>query len=212
MKKYPVVYSFKTVNTRELELSVQSLKNIKEWDGRIIVIGDPPNVVCDYIYYPVRYQKGNTRFKDEFLAYLTAAELVDGFIAMADDIYILKPYSVKNNNRGTLEDHIKVRNKSDIYSRHLFNTKALLDLNGQPSLSYEIHAPFVVESDKLWKIEPHMKSSNGFWRSIYGNWFNQDSEYAPDTKHADLNENTVIYSSNNNSFNYEEVAKCLQCT
>lgn len=209
MKKYPVVYSFKTTNTRELELSIQSLKNIKEWDGRVFIIGDPPNVVCDHVHKSVRFQKGNTRFKDEFLAYLTAAELVDKFIAMADDIYILKPYSVKNKNRGTLEDHIKGRNKSDLYSRHLYNTKSLLDLNGQPSLSYEIHAPFLVESDKLWKIEPHMKSSNGLWRSIYGNWFNQGSEYAPDTKHADLNGDTVIYSSNNNGFNYDEVAQWL---
>ena len=209
MKKYPVVYSYKATNTRELELSIKTLANIKEWNGKIYVIGDPPNVLCDHIYKSVRFQRGNTRFKDEFLAYLTAAELVDGFIAMADDIFILKPCSVKNNNRGTLDDHIKQRNKSDIYTRHLQNTKAVLDLNGQPTLSYEIHAPFLVDSEKLWNIEPHMKSSNGFWRSIYGNWFNQDSGYAPDTKHAALNEDTVIYSSNNNSFNYDEVAKWL---
>lgn len=209
MKKYPVVYSYKAANTREFELSIKSLVNLKEWNGVIYVIGDPPNVLCDHIYKPVRFQRGNTRFKDEFLAYLTAAELVDGFIAMADDIFLLREYTVKNHNRGTLEDHINGRNKSDIYSRHLSNTKALLDLNGKPSLSYEIHAPFLVESDKLWEIEPNMKTSNGFWRSIYGNWFNQDSEYSPDTKHAALNEDTVIYSSNNNSFNYEEVSKWL---
>jgi hypothetical protein len=37
--KYPAVYSYKHVNTRELELSIASLRNIDCWNGDIYIVG-----------------------------------------------------------------------------------------------------------------------------------------------------------------------------
>lgn len=211
---YPVVYSYRTSRTRELELSIESLKNLKEWNGKIFVIGDRPELEADYIHLPVKYTWGKesgVRSNDEVCAYLTAADFLDEFIAMSDDIYILKPWSLEYYNRGSLTKHIQSRRRMDSYSRQLSNTRKFLHLYEKTSKSYEVHAPYLMKSELLKITAPIMKESKPmFIRSVIGNWYNLESKEVVDPKNQPITGETIIYSSDDRTFTYEKIKEYLK--
>jgi hypothetical protein len=212
--KYPAVYSYKKTDTRELELSIWTLQNIKEWNGEIYIVGDEPTGIlpADYTHLSIIDTWGkesNCRSNDEICAYQTAVEMVGDFIMMADDIFILKPWSLTRHNRGSLEDHITKRNIRDTYMLQLKSTAKWLKSHGKSTLSYELHIPFLVEADKFSEIIgiiPHIKDGV-FIRSAYGNWFAEPSTPLDDTKNKPITDETVIHSSSNKLFDYEEINK-----
>lgn len=212
--KVPVVYSYRKAPTRELELSIESLKNLKEWNGEIIVIGDEPDLKGDYTHLPVKYTWGKesrVRSNDEICAYLTAADFLDEFIIMADDIYLLQEWSLEYQNRGTLDEHIKQRKRLDSYTRQLDNTKRYLIKNRKPTLSYELHIPFLMKADQLRPAAEIAKNNKPVLiRSIIGNMYEIPSKAAQDTKNIPITDQTVIYSSHDKSFSYEKVKEHLQ--
>lgn len=211
---YPVVYSYKKNRTRELELSIESLKNLKEWNGEIYIIGDKPDFEANYTHLPIKYMWGKesgSKSNDEVCAYLTAADFLDKFIIMADDIFILKPWSLEYQNRGTLEEHIASRHSNDWYTRQLMETKDFLASNGKPTLSYEMHIPILVSSRLVQEASELIKAFKPmFIRSIIGNWYGIESVKREDPKLKPITEDTVIYSSLDSRFNYEEVRKHLK--
>jgi len=212
--KYPVVYSYKKSRTRELELSIESLKNIKEWDGRIFIIGDKPDLIADYIHIPIKYSWGkesNVKSNDEICAYLTASDFLDYFIIMADDIYVLKKLKIEYFNRGTLDDHAASRHTNDSYIRQLIATKEYLKSNGKTNYSFEMHVPFLANSAQLKEMFAIAKESSPlFIRSLIGNWYGLKSKLSIDPKNKPITDNTVIYSSSDNTFNYDKVRKYLK--
>lgn len=214
MSKYPVVYSYKKSRTRELELSIESLKNLKEFNNEVFIIGDKPDLQGDYTHLPIQYPWGkDSRVKsnDEICAYLTAADFLGDFIIMADDIFILQPWSLEYQNRGTLDEHITSRRRGDSYTRQLKQTRDFLLENGQPTLSYEMHIPFLVNSEQLRDAAELIRTSNPmFIRSIIGNWFEIPSKQSVDPKNQPITDETVLYSSQDNTFDYEKVREYLK--
>ncbi len=211
---YPVVYSYKKSRTKELELSIESLNNLKEWDGRIFVIGAKPDFKGNYTHLPIKYPWGKQshyKSNDEICAYLTAADFLDEFIIMADDIFILQEWSIEYQNRGTLDDHIKLRSRQDSYSRQLKSTRDFLLDNDKPALSYEMHIPFLVNSEQLKDAAEIIRTSKPmFIRSIIGNWFEVSSKEAIDPKNKPLTDDSILYSSQDSTFNYEKVRSYLK--
>lgn len=209
---YPAVYSYKKTWTRELELSIESLRNIKEWNGQIFIIGDKPGIKGDFLHYPTKYEWGKgSKSNDEICAYLTAADFIDEFIIMADDIYVLKPWSLEYQNRGTLEEHAKSRVRGDVYGKTIQNTIDFLEQNDMPTLSYDLHIPFLVSSEQLKDAAEIIRiNSPMLIRSIIGNWYETPSKRAVDPKNISLTNETVLYSSSDNTFNYERVRKYLK--
>lgn len=211
---YPVVYSYRKSLTRELELSIASLKNIKEWDGNIFIIGDKPNLEAEYTHLPVKYKWGKEsgfRSNDEVCAYLTAADFLDEFIVMADDIYIFKPWSLERHNRGTLDEHAKSRTRMDSYTKQLIHTRQYLSSNGSPTLSYELHIPFLMKSGQL-KVAAEVVRHNRplFIRSLIGNIYEIPSSPTQDTKNQPITQQTTMYSSSDKTFVYEKVKEYLK--
>lgn len=209
---YPAVYSYKKTWTRELELSIDSLKNIKEWNGQVFIIGDKPDFKGDYIHYPIKYDWGKgSKSNDEICAYLTASDFLDDFIIMADDIYVLKPWSLEYQNRVTLEEHSKSRVRGDIYGKTIQATKEFLEENNMPALSYDLHIPFLVNSEQIRDCAEIIRIKQPMLiRSIIGNWYEIPSKKATDPKNINLTEETVLYSSSDNTFSYERVRKYLK--
>jgi hypothetical protein len=212
--KYPAVYSYKKTDTRELELSILTLQNIEEWDGKIFIVGNDPTcfLPADYTHLPITHNWGkesNNKWNDEICAYQTAAEIVGDFIMMADDIFILKPWSLARHNQGLIDDYITKRNIRDGFMVQLKRTSKWLKSYNKPALSYEIHIPFLVEAEKFLEIVsiiPHIKDGV-FIRSIYGNWFNEPSTPLGDTKNKPITDTTMIHSSSNKLFDYEEISQ-----
>lgn len=211
---YPAVYSYKKSRTRELELSIESLKNLKEWNGEVYIIGDKPDFKGNYTHLPIKYTWGKesgSKSNDEVCAYLTAANFLGKFIIMADDIFILKPWSLEYQNRGTLEEHANSRHSNDWYTRQLRETKDFLESHGKESLSYEMHIPFLVSSRLIVETSALIKTFKPmFIRTIIGNWYGIESVKREDPKLKPIIEDTVIYSSLDSRFNYEEVRKHLK--
>lgn len=213
---YPAVYSYKRVITRELELSIQSLHNIDCWNGEVYIVGDKPYLPDTFSikHLPITYKWGKlsrVRHNDEICAYLTAKDAVGDFIAMADDIFILKPWSLTRHNRGQLQHHADQRDKEDTYTRALRRTSDLLQNLNKPTLSYEIHIPFLIKSNELTEVEPLIPKdrNNVLIRSMIGNYFNVPSTEIEDTKNKKLDENTVLYSSSDNTFKFNAVERYL---
>ncbi len=213
-KRLPAVYSYKKTDTRELELSILTLQNIKEWNGKIYIVGDDPTCFLPayYEHIPITHdwgKKSNSHWNDEICAYQTAAEAVGDFIMMADDIFVLKPWSLTRHNRGLIDDHITGRKIRDEYRTQLKRTAEWLAKRDKPTLSYELHIPFLVEAEKFLEIVsiiPHIRDGV-FIRSAYGNWFNEPSTPLDDTKNKPITDMTVIHSSSDKLFDYEEVSK-----
>lgn len=208
---YPVVYSYKKSRTRELELSIESLKNIKEWNGGVYIIGDKPSFGGDYTHLPIKYTWGKgSKSNDEVCAYLTAADFLEKFIIMADDIFILKPWSLEYQNKGTLEEHIVSRHSNDWYTRQLRETEDFLEAHGKTTLSYEMHIPVLFTSAQIKEASELIKAHKPmFIRSIIGNWYSVKSVKREDTKLNKITEDTAIHSSLDSRFNYEEVRKYI---
>lgn len=211
---YPVVYSYKRSKTRELELSLESLRNIKEWNGTSYVIGDKPDVEGGYTHLPIKYTWGKESripSNDEVCAYLTAADFLDKFIILADDIFILKPWSLAYQNRGSLEEHAASRHGGGWYTRQLLETKNFLLSNGKGQLSYEMHIPTLVTAEQIKEASELIRSNKPmFIRSIIGNWNAIESIKSEDPKLKPITKETTIYSSLDSQFKYEEIRKNLQ--
>lgn len=212
--KYPVVYSYKKSKTRELELSLESLRNLAEWDGRVFIIGDKPDFEGDFTHLPIEYSWGKestVKSNDEVCAYLTAADFLDEFIIMADDIYILQYWSLRYHHRGSLEDHIALRSRNSWYGSQLKKTKHFLESHGERTRSYEMHIPFRVRSNQLKESADMIRRGDPMLiRSLMGNWYQMPSTLAEDPKNKPLTDETVLYSSQDSTFDYDKVRKFLK--
>ena len=209
---YPAVYSYRYSKTRELELSIKSLVNIKEWNGQVIIVGDKPHFQGDYKHLPITYKWGklsNVRHNDEICAYLTARDAVGDFIAMADDIYCLQPWSLTSHNKGTLIEHSNARLRQDSYTAAIMRTHEFLFDIEKPTMSYELHIPFLMKANELTEVEPLLPKdrNNVLIRSVIGNYFNRESTKTSDVKDIKIDESTVLYSSSDRTFIYERVAQ-----
>jgi hypothetical protein len=67
----------------------------------------------------------------------------------------------------------------------------------------------LVEAEKFLEIVsiiPHVRDGV-FIRSAYGNWLDEPSTPLDDTKNKPITDATVIHSSSNKLFDYEEISK-----
>lgn len=213
--KYPVVYSYKLSRTRELELSLKSLKNLKDWNGEVYIIGDKPTLNGNFTHLPIKYdwgKKSGSKSNDEICAYLTASDLLKEFTIMADDIFILRQWSIEAQNRGSLTEHIASRRNKDYYTRSLMDTRQYLLNNGKPELSYELHIPMLVKSDNVKEMGEIVNKSGKalLIRSLIGNWYNISSVRATDPKNQLITEETVLYSSDDHTFKYDLIRERLK--
>lgn len=211
---YPVVYSYKKTNTRELELSIESLKNIRQWNGKTYIIGDDPGLNVPYIHLPIAYdwgKKSGVKSNDEVCAYLTAADHLHEFIIMADDMYVLHPWDICTYRRGSIDAHLSWRGRRDGYARQLENTGKYLLESGLSTLSFEVHAPMLVRGDQVRLASAIIRDGDPLLiRSLMGNMFSYQSEYIVDPKNIPIRDDTVLYSSLDSTFNYKRVRKYLK--
>ena len=93
MSKLPVVIPYVHTNDdgAELRYTLRSLKNIKNWNGEVYVIGDKERWFKDIIYIRQKRQWG--RPYDDVINKLKQVP-VDDYILMMDDVYITKPTEV----------------------------------------------------------------------------------------------------------------------
>lgn len=201
-----VIYVYKYQNSQELEWSIKSLKNIEY--GRVIVIGDKPDVEAEHFKPPVNRFAMLSPVHDVInkLKFACTLDITDDFILMNDDFFITKPTDIPIAHRGTLEDHIKWRNLKDNYTGQLKKTKAYLQSKGiKYPLSYELHIPMVFNKQKLADLIDDllpdiMYASPVLPRSVYGNIYNIGGEQMEDVKTRADHTGLAFVSTNERSF------------
>lgn len=203
-----VVYPYIKNYSRELEWSIESLKNF-EHDG-VYVIGDKPDYdIKATIVHPKTERWGALSPYANVINKLLIAcnlDISDDFLFMNDDIFLLAEYDGTTFDRGDLLHHINNR-RPDSYTTALRNTFQWLEKNKYPTKNYETHTPMVFNKTKLKelieRIVPKMSGGHTLLvRSLYGNVYDIPSEYmAIDTKDPPDYERRKILSTNEATFN-----------
>lgn len=205
-KSITVVIPYKMSWTQELIYALKSLKNVEHDD--VLVIGDQhPIITTTPTDKP--FWASYSSAHDQIAKYYHACQISDAdeLIITNDDIFIMQPWTPENYNRGTLEQHIKERGRSDSYTRQLQGTNKYLLARDMSNVSFELHTPMLVNREQfkhaIEELIPHISKSRQnvvLIRSYYGNRFNIDSTYMQDVKNPLRYKNMPIISTSDKTF------------
>src|SRR5690606_41830173 len=102
-----VVYPYKARPfDLEIRYSLRSLVNVPH--NRVIVAGDRPKIISDRVIH-VPVPRIANRYKSSTANILAAAERAvetERFIVFNDDMFVLRPWAFRHENRGTIEDYL----------------------------------------------------------------------------------------------------------
>jgi hypothetical protein len=202
-----VVYPYLKSSSRELELSLRSLKNIDH--DRVFVIGEQPEFPVDAeIVRPLKNEWSRySPYHDVINKLLTACELGEDLIIMNDDIFLMSHNNHDNFFRGKLLDHLNGR-RFDSYARALKNTRNFLLQKGYGERDFELHVPMIVKSSLLkqaiMELMPAIRNSKPIMiRSYYGNRFEIPAEFMDDVKNPSEYQGLHVISTNEATFRGE---------
>lgn len=200
-----VIYPYRKTQSRELEWSIKSLKNIKH-DGICIVGDEPPyEVDAEYIMHlPGEYS--SSPHHDQAVKYLLACSKIDDdeLLLMNDDFFIMKQWDPQNYNKGILSQQIESR-KNDAYTQALRNTEDFLMNSGYGTFNFEMHTPMLVNrqmlQDAIDEILPRMHSKTPILvRSYYGNKYGLMTPFSEDVKNPAHYKDATLLSTTDSSF------------
>lgn len=185
MSKYAVVlpYVHTPDSGQELRYMLRSLKNVTNWNGEAIVIGDREPWFTDKIQHIKVKRIFGKPYYDQVNKFLFALdELPSQFIATNDDIFVTEPTEIKAYHKGILDGEGR-----SYHARTKAATKQLLNSRSidQP-LDFECHTPMLVDRFALGEIikliitQPNKNMLQ--WRSLYGNIHSVESELIEDKK------------------------------
>ena len=187
--KLDIVYFVKeSPSNEELRISLRSVaQNMPH--KRVWIFGGCPRGITPDIRVKVK-QEGITkwdRVRNMFQMACENKELTDDFIMFNDDFFVMRPTDhLDVNYRTSLPKHIEMLeanfgNKPSAYTRLLRRSLSELQRLGLPTLSYELHIPFIFNKEKMLK----MMKAHPDWRStrtMYGNLYNIGGERMCDVK------------------------------
>jgi hypothetical protein len=187
MNKYSVLYVYKQTEDdgQELKHSLRSLKNIRNWDGKVFIAGDKPSWIKDVIHIIPR-ATGSSHMHDveiKILAALDDDRLPDDFIYMNDDIYCTKRSSVKEFHKGDLDGE----RQTSFYNKAKRATAKYLWSQGiDEPLDYDVHTPMIMNKAERRMVSiivrPSLRGIPLLPRSIYGNLYYKKPVYYEDRK------------------------------
>lgn len=181
-----IVYFVKdSPRNEELRYSLRSAVKNMSYKRIWIFGGCPANIVPDIHVRAV--QEGITKWDKVRNMYLLACEnkeLTDNFIMFNDDFFVMQPtIYIEPLYRCSLEEHIKILepSKPTPYSKLLRNAQQTLERWGCPTLSYELHTPFIFNKKKLLKMLENFPDAH-CCRTMYGNLYNVGGRQSSDVK------------------------------
>ena len=178
-----IVYICRDGDNEELRYSIRSaVKNLPH-DNLWVVGGKPDWYSGPYIEVPqdkAYYRNARTNIR----TIIKSNKISNTFILMNDDFFIMnKVDSLPYMYSGLLIDKINTResySQGDLYTRMLMKTDSELYERSKikKALDYELHVPMIFEKEKLSLVI----SSQGLWRSMYGNINDVGGEIFKDVK------------------------------
>jgi hypothetical protein len=197
------VYLCRDGENEELRYSIRSV--VSNFNDVVIwVVGGKPDWYCgNFIEVP----QDSDKFKNQInnlKAAIYNKTILNNFVLMNDDFFILFPEDSYKYYSGLLEDKITNHmyiNGNSSYAITLITAMKLLKKKGisQP-LNYDIHTPMTLNKALLAQV---IDLSTSF-RSVYGNLFIKDGIEIDDVKiykrEKDINFDTNFISTEDNSF------------
>jgi hypothetical protein len=207
------VYICRTGPNEELRYSIRSVVHSFP-KARVWVVGGKPDWYTGHYIEVDQSRNKYANALNNLLEICNSKDILDTFVLMNDDFFILKKIKeIKNFHGGLLLDKInryKKINETSTYITKLTLTDNKMRAKGiENPLDYELHAPMVMEKDKLKNVIT--KYSLCLWRSAYGNIYNIGGDQIEDVKiysnkkynnkSIELNKEYIFISTEDNSFN-----------
>lgn len=183
--KYPVLIPYRATpdDGAELKYALRSLKNLKNWNGEVIIAGDKPRWMVNVTHIQVERSNHNPYHDSENRAFAALIDdrLPEDFIFSNDDIFITEPIEVTYLHQGTISTegrgyHISQKKK----------TREWLAERGFSTFDYDLHTPMLMNKTKRLKVHKVVQESINKIslkpRSIYGNMFAVAGEVYEDRK------------------------------
>lgn len=162
--------------------------------GEVWIVGHRPPWLTGVQHIPGNGQQH--RHANVYHNVLTACahpDIPERFAIFNDDFYITEHVAeIPTLYRGTLAAHLELQERLRInfgqwWPRSLFATMIALQTAGhREPLSYELHAPFVVDkaamAETLQRFAGVQPENPPQWRSLYGNMHNIGGEIGEDPK------------------------------
>lgn len=186
MNKYPIVITYKRTqdNGQELRYTLRSLKNIKNWNGDVWIVGDKPDWIQNVNHITGR--RSHHPYIDQeyaMLAVLAEPSIPDDFIYSMDDVYVVKPLKIVDMHQG---DYLTSADKRGYHHNQKKVTCDWLNAHGYTTLDYELHTPMLLNKQKRMEIHNILKPTmNGVMmkpRTLYGNIFSIGGDFYIDAK------------------------------
>jgi len=182
-----VVYPYKrSPGDFELRYSLRSLENVPH--DRVIIAGDVPFNTSDAVVTVKNPRVGADRYMSStanIFAAMQQADISGDFVLMHDDIFVLKPWTFRHEDRGPINAYDEA--KGDYLAR-IKSTAALLRSHGiDEPLFYGLHTPTIYNSSRLVDLirEFPMPRFKYLLRTLYHNLFPQPSVRREDVKLKD---------------------------
>lgn len=179
-KDWPFVWTYYAPGAKGDELKY-SIRSVLKWypNARVIVVGDKPDwYTGEFIEKP---RIGNTdfrAFKDCYSKILRAAEEVDKFIWMMDDVYLASETPLWHLTspkyvRHVTQEKFYAWKPKNAWAKTRANAYAYLLSKSLPTYDFAAHLPQPIRSSTLLQMEKELKLMNNYmnWECVYFNTY-----------------------------------------
>lgn len=214
-----IMYLVGPGENEELRYSLRSLRNVEH--GEVWIVGRKPDWVVNVDFLPLA-TPGNSKFeitRKNMRVFCERSDTPETFVLFNDDFFALRSATIPNWHLGQIGGalrHPRRQRRSGAWRDGLVATKDLLESWDCPTMNYEVHAPMVVEKDKMAEVAA--KAGNQIralqLRSLYGNYWRVGGRLAKDPKAAGKGvtwkPNQRWVSTSDKSFAHGDVGKRLR--
>jgi hypothetical protein len=180
----PVIYPYKREGYEfELRFSLRSLANMAH--GRVIVAGDASRITSNLVEYVPNPQHRNRYLAStgNIVAAIERLGISGDFILMNDDFFMMRRYQPKLYHRGRLSAYLQTPGPRGSYRAAIERTLDVCKAHGvDDPLFYGLHAPVVMDAQKLCDLVREFRGRNYLLKSLYFNLHKQPSTLRKDAK------------------------------
>jgi len=212
--KTDIVIPYLKTSNSNIQLAINSIKKNANFDHRIIVIGDNPDLP-EVFHIPHTRAKNITNPKlrdsyDKLQIIINNPNISQNFILTYDDIYWNKPVKLDFFNRIIALNSPGIPNNTQNsgWSSHLYRTLRYLNENGHSYLNFETHLPRFFNKNKLSQILTlPFTNKNMLIASLYFNIFHDSLKVEFLTKNKQIK--AGFYGSNS-PYSYKDMGDLNQ--
>jgi hypothetical protein len=180
---YPILITY--IHTHdcgnELRYTLRSLKNITNFSGEVVVVGDTEDWFNNVEVVKTSRLSYKPYLDQVLKIHKALPHMPDTFIIGQDDIYCLEPVEIGVFHQGDFKF-----TSSSLHQRTKRFTHDLLVEKGYTPIDYETHTPMLVNKAKLQEVLEFIVSQPKRemlqWRSLYGNFNNVGGAFFEDKK------------------------------